>query len=53
LDFKKFDILIITGFKGRSVSIEKIVKLSREHLVKQAGSKYNPEITVVKAKAMR
>ena len=53
LDFKKFDILMITGFKGRSISLEKIVKVSREHLIKQAGSKYNPEITVVKAKSLR
>ena len=53
LDFKKFDILIITWFKGRSISLEKIVKVSRDQLVKQAWSKYNPEITVVKAKALR
>lgn len=53
LDFKKFDILVISGFKGRSVSIEKIVKVSREQLVKQAGSKYDPTMTVVKAKSLR
>ncbi len=53
LDFKKFDILIITWFKGKSLTIEKIVKVDREHLVRQAGGKYDPEITVVKAKAMR
>ncbi len=53
LDFKKFDILIITWFKGRSISLEKIVKVSRDQLIKQAWSKYNPEITVVKAKALR
>ena len=44
---------MITGFKGRSISIEKIVKVSREQLIKQAGSKYIPEMTVVKAKSMR
>ena len=53
LDFKRFDILMITGFKGRSISIEKIVKVSREQLIKQAGSKYNAEMTVVKAKSLR
>ena len=53
LDFKKFDILMITGFKGRSISIEKIVKVSREQLIKQAGSKYDQEMTVVKAKSLR
>lgn len=44
---------MITGFKGRSISIEKIVKVSRDHLIKQAGSKYIPEMTVVKAKSLR
>lgn len=53
LDFKKFDILIITWYKGRSISIEKIVKVSREQLVKQAWSKYDAEMTVVKAKLLR
>ncbi len=53
LDFAKFDILVISGFKGRSISLEKIIKVSREQLIKQAGSKYDPELTVVKAKALR
>ena len=53
LDFQKFDILIITWFKGRSLSIEKIVKVSRDQLIKQAGSKYDQEMTVVKAKSLR
>ncbi len=53
LDFKRFDIVMITWFKGKSISIEKIVKVSREHLIKQAGSRYNPEMTVVRAKALR
>lgn len=44
---------MISGFKGRSISLEKIVKISREQLIKQAGSRYDPELTVVKAKAMR
>ena len=53
LNFQKFDILIITWFKGRSLSMEKIVKVSREQLIKQAWWRYNPEMTVVKAKALR
>ncbi|MEI7558641.1 MAG: hypothetical protein WCJ45_07820 [bacterium] len=44
---------MISGFKGRSISLEKIIKVSREQLIKQAGSKYDPELTVVKAKALR
>jgi hypothetical protein len=36
LDFKKFDMLIVSGYKGRSFSIEKIVKTSRDKLVQQA-----------------
>lgn len=53
LNFAKFDILMITWFKGKSLTIEKIVKVNREHLIKQAGSKYDPEMTVVRAKALR
>lgn len=53
LNFEKFDILMITGFKGKSLTIEKIVKMDRDHLIKQAGSKYDPEMTVVRAKALR
>ena len=53
LDFKRFDILVITGFKGRSISIEKIVKVSRDQLIKQSWSKYSSEMTVVKAKLLR
>lgn len=44
---------MITGFKGKSITIEKIVKIDRDHLVRQAGSKYDPEMTVVRAKALR
>ncbi len=53
LDFKKFDILMITWYKGRSLTLEKIVKLDRDQLIKQAWSKYDPDMTVVKAKALR
>ncbi|HCB51586.1 TPA: hypothetical protein DEP21_03355 [Patescibacteria group bacterium] len=54
VDFKKFDILVISGFKGgRLFNIEKIIRTSRDQLVQQAGGKYDPEMTVVKAKLMR
>lgn len=53
LDFQKFDILVISWYKGRSLSMEKIIKVERDHLIKQAGSKYDPEMTVVKAKSLR
>ncbi len=53
LDFKKFDILIISWYKWRSTSIDKIIRTSRESLVKQAWEKYDPEMTVVKAKGLR
>lgn len=53
LDFKKFDILIISWYKGRSISIDKIIRTSRDNLIKQAGEKYDPQMTVVKAKWLR
>ena len=53
LDFKKFDIIILQGFKGRSVSIEKIIKTTIPQLQQQAGSKRDPSMTVVKAKGLR
>ncbi|MDD3263034.1 MAG: DNA polymerase III subunit alpha [Candidatus Absconditabacteria bacterium] len=53
VDLKKNDIVIVHIFKGRSISLEKIVRTSREMLIQQAGSKYNPEITVIKAKLLR
>lgn len=53
LDFKKFDIIIVQGFKGKSVSIEKIIKTTIDQLQKQAGSKFDPSMTVVKAKWLR
>lgn len=33
--------------------LEKIIKTDREHLINQAGSKYDATMTVVKAKALR
>lgn len=53
VDFKKNDIVIIHIFKWRSVSIEKIIRTSRDLLIQQAGSKYDPTITVIKAKILR
>lgn len=53
LDFKKFDIIILQGFKGRSISIEKIIKTTIPQLQQQAGGKRDPTMTVVKAKWLR
>jgi hypothetical protein len=53
VDFKKNDIVILHIFKWRSVSIEKIIRTSRDLLIQQAGSKYDPAITVIKAKILR
>lgn len=53
LDFKKFDLLIISWYKWRSTSIDKIIKTSRESLVRQSWEKYDPTMTVVKAKWLR
>ena len=55
LDFKKFDIVIISGFKSewRYPRISKLVKTDRETLIKNAWSSFDPEITVTKAKGMR
>ncbi len=53
LDFKKFDIIMISWFKGKSVSIEKIVRTTIPQLQQQAGSKRDPTMTVVRAKWLR
>lgn len=53
LDFKKFDIIMVQGFKGKSISVEKIIKTTIDQLKRQAGSKFDPEMTVVKAKGLR
>lgn len=52
-DLKKFDILIISGFKGKWMSIEKIIRTTRQKLIQQAWWKYDQEMTVVKAKLLR
>lgn len=53
LDFKEFDILIIHWYKAKSVSVEKIIKSDRKSLIKLAWSRFDPEVTVFKAKIMR
>ncbi len=55
LDFKKFDIVIISWFKQewRYPKISKLIKTDRDTLIKNAWSSFNPEITVTKAKWMR
>ena len=53
LDFKKFDIIMVSGFKGKSISVEKVVRTTIDQLKRQAGSKYDPEMTVIKAKSLR
>lgn len=53
LDLKKFDIIYVYWYKGRWISIEKIVKTSREKLIKQSWSKYHKSMTATKVKWMR
>lgn len=53
LDFKKFDILVIHWYKWRWITWDKVVRTSRENLIKQSGGKFDPEFTVVKAKLLR
>lgn len=54
LDFKKFDLIILHGSKpnGR-IYIDKIVKTDYETLVKLAGTKYDLERSVIRAKKER
>jgi len=55
LDFKKFDILTIEGYKGRSFKVSKITKRSLEELIADAQrrNKYDPDMTVAKVKQLR
>ena len=55
LDFKKFDIVIISWFKQewRYPKIGKLIKTDRDTLVKNAWSSFDPNLTVTKAKWMR
>ncbi len=53
MDLKKFDILMVYGYKWKSFSVEKVVRTSLDKLIKNAWGRYNPEITVVKAKLLR
>ena len=55
VDLKKFDIVVVHVFKQawRSANIDKIIRTSRDMLIKQAWEKFNPEITTIKAKLLR
>ncbi len=54
LDIQKFDILIIEGWKNRSLKISKIVKTSLESIIEEAkkSNKYNDE-SVAEVKTTR
>lgn len=55
LDFKKFDMVIISGFKypWRYPKFDKLIKTTRDILIKNAWWSYDPEMTVTKAKWLR
>ncbi len=55
LDLKKFDILTIDGYKGRSLKISKMVKRTVDELINEAKrqNKYDPDLTVAKVKQQR
>jgi len=53
LDFKKMDIIIIKWFKWKWTMIEKIIKTDIDKLKKLAWSKFDPEMTVIKARKLR
>lgn len=55
VNLKKFDIVIIHGFKSRGRSIDKIIKTSRENLIERAtkSGKYDESLTATQVKKMR
>lgn len=55
LDYKPFDILIIHGYKWRSLSLEKIVSLWLDELIDLAkkANRYDPKLSVFSVKAQR
>lgn len=55
LNLKKFDIVIITWYKWRWLSIDKIIKTSREQLVERAktAGKYDESFTAIQVKKSR
>jgi DNA polymerase III subunit alpha len=55
VNLKKFDIVIIHGFKSRGRSIDKIIKTSRENLIEHAtkSGKYDESLTATQVKKMR
>jgi molybdopterin-guanine dinucleotide biosynthesis protein len=48
MDIKKFDILIIEGFKGKSFKLQKIIKTSLDLLIYEAtkSEMYAPSETI-------
>jgi len=53
LDLKKFDIIIIKGYKWRWVSLEKMTRTSREKLIKEAWNNYDPKMSITEVKRIR
>mgnify|MGYP002348087644 CR=1 FL=1 len=55
LDLKEFDIVILTGFKSKSLRIKRITKITLEDLIDKAkkSGKYNPEDTVLVVRSKR
>jgi len=53
MNLKKLDIIYIYWYRGRNSSIEKIIRTSHSKLIKQAWGKYDPNMTVTKARKMR
>lgn len=50
---KKFDLLIIHGYKKERITITKIIKTDHERLKELAWWSYDPEWTAIKAKKLR
>lgn len=55
LDFQKFDMVIISWFKypWRYPKFDKLIRTTRDILIKNAWWSYDPEMTVIKAKWLR
>jgi hypothetical protein len=55
LDLKIYDILILSGYKSRSRSIDIMIKLSIEKFIEQAvqSGKFDPQWTVARVRSGR
>lgn len=55
LDLKKYDIIILEGYKGKSISTKKIIKLELEELLEKAkkSNKYDQSEKIVWVRAKR